>query len=188
MLSETLARHAAWRRGDADGKRADLRGADLRGADLSGAYLSGAYLRGAYLSGAYLICADLRGAYLSGADLCDTCLDPRAAVPALIDDELRAAGLDVRGVFVHGFRTRLSQCCGVTDYAPRPEEYVAPWFSVDSLSPCHPGIYIAGRAWLAEKYPAEQLVACHCRRDELVHAGDKWRCKRLWIDEVLPCR
>ncbi|MEO6046015.1 MAG: pentapeptide repeat-containing protein [Candidatus Kapaibacterium sp.] len=42
QLREIIARHGAWRRGEADGVRADLSGANLRDADLSGANLRGA--------------------------------------------------------------------------------------------------------------------------------------------------
>jgi len=76
---EILEKHAAWRRGEPSGCRANLRGAylsvaDLSGANLSGANLSVADLSGANLSGANLSGADLRGAdlrkaYLSGANL-----------------------------------------------------------------------------------------------------------------------
>ena len=63
-LKEALDAHAAWVRGEPEGKRANLRDADLRRANLSGANLSGANLRGANLRG-----ANLRDADLSGADL-----------------------------------------------------------------------------------------------------------------------
>ena len=68
-LKEALEKHLKWLRGEACGKRADLRGANLRGADLRGADLYGADLRGADLRGADLRGADLRGANLRGADL-----------------------------------------------------------------------------------------------------------------------
>ena len=78
-LKSVLAAHAAWLKGDASGKRADLLGADLLGADLRGANLRGANLhladlhladlRGANFSGANLRCADLYDADLTGADL-----------------------------------------------------------------------------------------------------------------------
>lgn len=83
-LQDILAAHAAWLRGEADGKRADLRRADLEGATLTGvdlrrAVMTGVDLRradlrravlwGADLRGADLRCADLEGATLAGADL-----------------------------------------------------------------------------------------------------------------------
>jgi hypothetical protein len=46
---------------------------------------------------------------------------------------------------------------------------------------CHPGIYLASRDWLARYYTDVAVVRCYCLRSELVCAGDKWRCKRLWV-------
>ena len=68
-LSEVVALHGKWLRGEDGGKKADLSWANLSGANLSGANLSGAYLGGANLGGAYLGGAYLGGAYLGGADL-----------------------------------------------------------------------------------------------------------------------
>ena len=49
---------------------------------------------------------------------------------------------------------------------------------------CHPGLYIAGKEWLEKDYPEVPLVRARCRRDELHHAGDKFRAKRLWISKA----
>ena len=73
-LSEVVALHGKWLRGEDGGKKADLSWANLSGANLSGANLSGADLSwanlgGADLSGADLGGADLGGAYLRGAYL-----------------------------------------------------------------------------------------------------------------------
>jgi len=73
-LKDTLVKHLAWRRGEAEGARAylaraDLTGANLARADLTGADLAGAYLTGADLTGADLARADLAGADLARADL-----------------------------------------------------------------------------------------------------------------------
>jgi hypothetical protein len=153
--------------------RADLSGADLRGADLRGANLGW---------------ANLGWADLSGADLGNTCLDPSTPLPEIPDAEILAAGLEIVGDRVYGWRTERSQHVGSTRYAPRPEPYEAPWFSSDSSTPCHPGIYLAGREWMDGEYPDADLVRCYCLRSELLHAGDKWRCRRLWIvgQEVAP--
>jgi uncharacterized protein YjbI with pentapeptide repeats len=156
----------------------DLRGAYLSGANLRGADLSKASLSKAYLSGAYLSGANLRGANLSG-----TCLDPVAPVPSITDEEILCAGFEIRGDEIWGWRTRVSQHCGTTVYTPG--EHVAPVFSVDT-TPCHPGIYIASLAWLRGQYCAltdADFVRCRCLRSELVHAGDKWRAKRIWVVE-----
>ena len=67
QLKEVLNLHAAYLRGEASGKRADLAGANLAGAYLAGADLARANLYGAYLAGADLAGADLAGANLAGA-------------------------------------------------------------------------------------------------------------------------
>gem|GEM_PF-2253533 len=68
-LKSVLAAHAAWLKGDASGKQADLLGANLHGADLLGANLHLADLLGANLHLADLLGANLHGANLRGADL-----------------------------------------------------------------------------------------------------------------------
>jgi len=150
---------------------ADLRDADLRDADLRDADLSGANLRG----------ADLRDADLRDADLAGTCLDPANTLPTLTDEEIAAVGLIVDGDLVRGWRTSVSRVCGNTSYEPG-SHHVAPWFSTDSETPCHPGIYLASQEWLASNHPGDSIVPCHCLRSELVHAGDKFRTKQIWIE------
>lgn len=54
QLTDILAKHAKWLRGEEGGERADLREANLRGADLSRADLREANLSDADLSGARL--------------------------------------------------------------------------------------------------------------------------------------
>jgi hypothetical protein len=67
---------------------------------------------------------------------------------------------------------------------------VAPVFSLDLESDCHPGIYLDGLAQLTQSCgecglgSLVPVVKCWCRRDEvLVTQGDapKVRCKRLWV-------
>ena len=154
----------------------DLGCADLRDANLCGANLRGADLRGANLRGAGLRGADLRGANLAG-----TCLDPANTLPTLTDEEIAAVGLIVDGDLVRGWRTSVSRVCGNTSYEPG-SHHVAPWFSTDSETPCHPGIYLASQEWLASNHPGDSIVPCHCLRSELVHAGDKFRTKQIWIE------
>ena len=210
-LAAVLAQHRAWLRVELGGARADLGGADLSDANLGGAYLSDANLSRAYLgdanlsradlsdanlsraylgdanlSGADLSGADLSGADLSGADLrranlSGTALDPAAAPPPLPDAALVAAGLEIDGPWVLGWRTARSMHVGSAEYAPG-SAHVAPWFSVDAATACHPGIYLASLAWLALEFDVcEPRVRCRALRAELVHAGDKWRARRLWI-------
>jgi hypothetical protein len=197
-LAKILADHAAWLVSSPNGVRADLSGADLRGADLSGAELSRANLRGADLNGANLISANLVGANLSGANLSGanlhganliganlhgTCLAEDAALPEFADAEVEKAGLTVDGEWLVGYRSAKSIHCGSAEYAPGTV-HVAPWFSVDASTECHPGLYFASKMWMLSGYPGEQLVECRALRAETVHAGDKWRAKRLWIRNV----
>ena len=63
-IKAILDKHTKWRRGEADGARADLSRANLSGANLTRAYLGGANLSRANLTG-----ANLSRAYLTGADL-----------------------------------------------------------------------------------------------------------------------
>ena len=117
---------------------------------------------------------------LSGADLAGACLDPAAPIPEVTNAELDAAGLEIDGPWVLGWRTARSMHVGSTVYAPG-SSHVAPWFSVDAGTPCHPGIYLASEAWLEREYQSAPRVRCRALRAELVHAGDKWRAKRLWV-------
>jgi len=198
--------HAAWLRGEAAGARAHLEGAYLEGAYLGGANLVGANLGGANLVGANLVganlvgadlrsadlrsanlrsanlrSADLRSANLRSADLGGTCLDPTATPPTISDAEIVAAGLELDGPWVLGWRTARSMHVGSAEYAPG-STHVAPWFSVDASTSCHPGIYFASRAWLDDEFGTRcAVVRCRALRAELVHAGDKWRARRLWI-------
>ena len=100
-LKEILAKHRAWRFGEAGGECANLRGANLRGAYLDGAYLDGAYLRGAYLDGAYLRGADLGGAYLDGANLRGAYLDGAYLRGAYLDGAY-LDGANLRGAYLDG--------------------------------------------------------------------------------------
>jgi hypothetical protein len=163
---------------------ADLTGANFTDTDLTGAQLEHSKLADADFTGAILTNTNLMGTRLTGTVLTDTCLDPEAIIPSLIDEEIMAAGLEMDGEWVYGWRTEQSQFVGSTKYVPREEPYIAHVFSVDQNTPCHPGIYLASHGWLDYHYKRRKpIVRCHCKRDELIHAGDKWRAKRLWIEE-----
>jgi hypothetical protein len=87
QLAEILRLHRAYFRGEAEGRRADLRGADLRGANLYDANLYGANLYD----------ADLGGANLRGANLGDETVLPagfvwKAYIEELVPQLLTAAG------------------------------------------------------------------------------------------------
>jgi hypothetical protein len=186
--------------------KANLRGANLEGADLWKANLSGAKLwevnlSGANLDGADLLGADLWRANLEGADLCrtilyhadfseanlsGTCLDPKAEIPKISDDEIVSAGLKLDKIedreIIRGWRTQQSQVVGDTIYTPGWHE--APYFSVDRDTECHPGIHFASREWLRKIYPKKLLVRCWAFRNETVHAISAWRARRIFVEKV----
>jgi hypothetical protein len=145
---------------------------------LSGAGGACADLSGANLSGANLSEADLRGADLGG-----TCLDPAAYPRRSTESEIEAAGLELIGGRVYGWRCAGSVYVSSDDYS-EPGEYVAPIFSVDESTECHPGRYFASRAWLESQsdYRGKPLVRCWAHWHEICHAGDKWRARRLWSE------
>jgi len=165
---------------DANLNGANLTDANLTDANLTWASLTEANLTRANLTNAKLIDANLTWANLTNANLTGTCLDPEAPVPYLTDEEILRAGLEIDGDLVYGWRTKISIHCGRTMYEP-DKCYTAPWFSVCQERSCHPGIYLAGKEWLVHEYGGYSRVRCYCRRDELIHARDKWRCKRLWV-------
>jgi Pentapeptide repeats (8 copies) len=129
-LAEVIVKHAAWRRGEADGARADLSGADLRDAYLSGAYLSGADLSSADLSGADLRGADLRGAYLSdaylrGADLRDAYLSGADLSSADLSGAY-LSGVDLRDADLRGAYLRDAYLCGAHNVPESLKDHVDP--------------------------------------------------------------
>ena len=169
---------------------ADLSGANLGSAYLGGADLGDANLRGVNLSGADLGDANLRGVNLRGADLgdanlrgvnlSDTCLDPAAQVPDATA-ALTEAGIppDVEG-FVHAWRTARSRHVGTQTYTPG--EYMAPVFSVDTETDCHPGIYLASREWLTRSYGDIPVVAVVAHVSDIIATSNgKFRARRITV-------
>ena len=182
LIRETNLREADLRGADLSSpslRETDLSFADLRWAKLRSANLSWANLWGADLSWANLRLADLNNADLRNADLTGTCLDPTAEIPPISDDDITSAGLEIVGDRVYGWRTRDSQHVGSTTYEPG-KCYTAQYFSIADTE-CHPGIYLASAEWLNKCYQGRVIVRCYCLRSELHKAGDKWRCKRLWV-------
>jgi hypothetical protein len=55
--------------------------------------------------------------------------------------------------------------------------------SLCTATACHPGIYLAGKSWLEDNYESAEYVRCYCYRSELVHAGDKWRAQRIFVED-----
>jgi hypothetical protein len=106
-----------------------------------------------------------------------TCLDPGAPIPV---SDLSGLGELING-YVYAYRTARSLHVGSTEYRSG-QTYTAPVFSVDSDSPCHPGIYLAPRAWLDREYPREPIVRVRARvEDTLAVAGGKYRARQIEV-------
>ena len=130
-------------------------------------------LTGANLSGAILTVADL-----TGANLTETILDSSRPCPEATA-ALRAAGMTVRNGTVYAYRTATSQHVGTTDYTT-PGEYVAPVFSMDPTTDCHPGLYFASLEWLKDAYPDKPLVGISAAVSDVVATTEgKFRARRL---------
>ena len=162
-LAQVLEDHGRWLRSDlkgtradltravltntdltnADLTRADLRGADLRGADLRGADLTNADLTNADLTRADLRGAVLRDADLRGADLSYTCLAKNTTpFDWLVAQECEMRVVENR-TLVLAYRTCSQPFMNGPNYEVG-KLYVAPVFSRDPCTSCHPGLYIAG--------------------------------------------
>jgi len=155
---------------------ADLRDANLRCVDLRRADLYGADLRCANLYGANLRDVDLRDVDLRYADLCGTCLDPEAIIPY---QDLSELG-DVKDGYVYAWRTARSMHVGNNVYESG-QTYVAPSFSVDEMSSCHPGIYLAPRDYLIAQYGLTTFVRVRALVSDVLRAGDKYRARRIEV-------
>lgn len=155
--------------------KSNLSRANFTVADLSRTIFSESDLSNADFTG-----SDLYGTKFPGTNLSGTYLDPNMPVPSIPDREIISAGLEIYGEYVVGYRTQKSQHCGNIVYIPGTL-VIAPYLSKDINMVCHPGIYLAGMNWLMWQYPNSDYVKVKCRRDELIHAGDKWRARRLWV-------
>jgi hypothetical protein len=188
----------------ADLHAANLSGANLNGINLFGAELSRvnfskanlckanlfcstlrkADLRGTNLSGADLSRTDLRHTNLSDANLSCTILDPRQWIPEPSLEEAVADGLGVvekEDIYIYGWRTFYSQQNLLSHTEYTPGVYTASVFSCCIKTECHPGIYFGPRWQMHEWYGAEKIVRCRTRRRDCLHAGRKWRTRRLEI-------
>lgn len=155
---------------------ADFYRADIQDVDFSYSNCSNAEFRLSGLAGAKFKFANLQG----------TCLDPKAAIPAITDERLIAYDLELRVVdgleYVYGWRTQTSASVGAAKYRTG-RSYTAPVFSVCPFTPCHPGIYMAGLPQMRQEYSLRKIWRCRCLRSDLHHAAGKFRCRRL---EILP--
>lgn len=160
--------------------RTSFVGANLSGVDFKCANLSEANFCGADLSGANLSFTRLDLTKFNDANLNGTILDPKNKITPLSDDELEDFEID--GDYVIGYRTQYSIIIGSTRYHTG-RMYEAPYFSVDHMTSCHPGIYMASKKYIMRMYSRHSIVKCKCLRSELIKAGDKFRAKRIWIIE-----
>jgi uncharacterized protein YjbI with pentapeptide repeats len=155
-------------------RKADLAEANLTGVDLTGADLAGANLRGALLCKANLRWAELAKADLTGAVLSDTVLQAESAWEWVLTHRCQLRSVGGR-TLVLGARTRHSPYMGGADYAVG-KLYQAPYFSACPVTPCHPGLYVAGGPDEVQE-EARLLVAFWL--DEAVVAGGKCRVPRF---------
>ena len=164
--------------------RANLQGADLKGANFSGAYLWITNLEGADLKGTKLQGADLREAIFTNANVSDTVLDPSMPCPDATE-ALRAAGLpiDDQG-FVLAYRTEVSIHFGTQRYEVG-QRYQAPYFSIDTTSAWHPGLYLATKEQLTKEHPGKPWVKVRTHVDSVVAAGDRFRARWLEVIELV---
>jgi uncharacterized protein YjbI with pentapeptide repeats len=159
---------------------ADLWSADLQGANLRGADLRDANLWGADLWDADLWGADLRGTDLRGADLSNTCLNPsnlRSGKETVITI-LNNLGIQVnpRGNF-KAYRTKVSKYVGNTIYTPGT--YIAPVFSTDEYTDCHPGLYFTSLNNALKM--SNEVISIVTNIDQVVAGPTKLRCKRFRV-------
>ncbi len=128
---------------DANLQRAYLRRANLQRANLQDANLQDAYLQDAYLQDAYLQRANLQRANLQDAYLQGTCLTAVLSAYAwAVSTRCEFRTLEFR-TLVLASRTAGQIHMGGERYQPG-HLYVAPWFSRDVATDCHPGLYLAG--------------------------------------------
>jgi len=62
------------------------------------------------------------------------------------------------------------------------QRYQAPYFSIDTTSACHPGLYFATKEWLAKECLSQPLVKVRTHVDSIVAAGDEFRAR--WLDVI----
>ena len=150
-ITNILAMHKSWLRGENEGIRADLSEADLSGADLSGADLSGAYLREANLSEADLSGADLSGAYLRGAE---GILDSSE----WLSKNLEAA---TDGYIVYKrIGTDKTHRNPPQHWVISPGEYLTEVVNPDRGTECGCGVNVGTRKWCADNYTGAILWRC----------------------------
>jgi hypothetical protein len=186
-LKPILGAHAAWLRGEPDGKRADLTWANLAGAslteaNLAGASLTGANLAWANLTGANLAGANLTEAYLAGANLAGTFLDPASTPNADWPAEADAEG------YVTGYRSRrFGALCGTSPRDLKDGETVRAEVFSAATTECHPGLYLWPTLDMARKWAyghikcGAPIVSVRVRKADIHRAGDKWRAKEIIV-------
>lgn len=168
----------------ADFSNAELINSNFNNACLVDVNFKEASLDGASFEGANLTNANLIGSYLyltkfMNANLMNTILDANNKVP-----ESDLSELNEDGDFVIGYRTKKSIHLSEMVYLVG-NCYNAPYFSVDIVSVCHPGIYLAPLDWLKKVYAKMKYVKVKAFKNEVLKVEDKYRAKRIWVLEDL---
>jgi uncharacterized protein YjbI with pentapeptide repeats len=179
---------------------ANLEGANLNNANLTGARLIGTNLKGADLENTGLDSADFTRANLTGARLTHahlrytnfndaildgTCLDPLALVPKT---DLSAFKRTQNGKLI-GYRTSRSVHVTGHNYEPG-QSYLAPFFSKDTGTDCHPGLYVlpdleSARALAQERQT--NIVVVHIDPAHAMRTvGGNYRCKAFTVVKEIP--
>jgi hypothetical protein len=114
------------------------------------------------LSGLNLVGKDITWFDLSNTNLSKTVLDPQLPIPGLSYGQLREAGFEPTENCdaVFGYRTQrvMFMRPHYQEYVPG-QTYTAPWFSRDTSSPNHPGLYLFPTIEAARQdYPNQPLV------------------------------
>jgi uncharacterized protein YjbI with pentapeptide repeats len=173
--------------------KADLSRTNLREIDFTLANLSKVDFSKADLSGVSFILANLNKSNFSGtylgntnfdkADLSSTILDPNAKIPSqdLSDWEIWEDGL------LRGWRSENSPYYPASSgfkYIPG-RTYVAPVFSLDISTVCHPGLHVCTSIKDAFVWGYKIIEVAICPED-IIQSMGKWRCRKFKV--IKNCR
>lgn len=135
------------------------------------------------LSDADLTATVLKYTRFDNCILTGTCLDPDSP----ISDEGRAGiysyfPVEDDGTFV-AYRTSVSQHVGRTVYTPG-ETHIAPIFSTDMGTGCHPGLFFNTLDGMERNYPASDWVKVRVNiKDAMRTNSGKFRCRQFEVLE-----
>ncbi len=126
--------------------------------------------------------ANLSGADLSRANLSKTVLAPKNKINSRIARKwlkAREIHVDIAGNFI-AWRTQQSIHIGSIFYMPGV--YIAPVFSTDKNSTCHPGLYLADKKWLQNEYGSDiALVRVLANVRDAFPVADKMRVRKFEV-------